>query len=535
MPEYHLKPAPALEEDRNLPPVLGEGPDVLPGYAELHCLSSFSFQRGASHPQELVRRAYNLGYEALAITDECSVAGVVRAWSGLKDYLAFVRELEQETGRKYLRDFRLLYGSEFDLGDCRLVALAHDLKGWGGLCEFITAARIEEVKGTYRVGWDTSDFTQLAGCEILFIPSRPPVGAIDLEALCLQLEKAAGLFSSQIWLGAALLSQLDDDLWLATLREAGERCGVPLVAAGGVQMHVRSRKPLHDVVTAVRVGRPVAECGLELQGNAERHLRLRARLASTYPPELLAATREVMKRCSFRLESVQYNYPRETVPEGLTPTAGLRQLTMEGAAQRYPQGLPPKVVQLLEKELWLIAECKYEMFFLTVHDIVRFARSKNILCQGRGSAANSAVCFCLGVTAMDPMLSDPLLERFISLDRKNEPPDIDVDFEHERREEVIQYVYGKYGRHRAAIAAVVISYRTRSAIRDVGKALGMAEPLVDAFAKEHHWFDDELASGRLLSMAAQCGAPLQAWQAQQWLELTDGLMGFPRHLSQHVG
>ncbi|MBI2771499.1 MAG: error-prone DNA polymerase [Burkholderiales bacterium] len=533
MPEYHLKPGPELEED--LPPELGREPGVLPGYAELHALSNFSFQRGASHPQELVRRAYNLGYAGLAITDECSVAGVARAWSGLRDYLAFVKEVEEKTDTRRLRDFKLLYGSEFDLGDCRLVAIARDLAGWGGLCEFITAARVKEVKGTYRVGWDTSDFSQLRGCEILFIPSRPPGGAIDLEALCEQLARSAGLFPSGIWLAVELWHQLDDDLWLATLREAGTRCGVPLVAAGGVQMHVRSRKPLHDVITAVRMGKPVAQCGLELQGNAERHLRRRPRVAETYPPELLAATLEVTQRCSFRLDEIKYNYPRETVPEGLTPAQGLRQLTMQGAADRYPGGIPPKVMALLEKELWLITECGYEMYFLTVHDIVRFARSEKILCQGRGSAANSVVCFCLGVTAMDPMHSNPLLERFISLDRRNEPPDIDVDFEHERREEVIQYVYRKYGREHAAIAAVVISYRTRSAIRDVGKALGIAEPLIDAFAKEHHWFDDELASGRLCGMAVQCGVQIDERQAARWIWLTGELMGFPRHLSQHVG
>ncbi|MCJ0763500.1 error-prone DNA polymerase [Variovorax terrae] len=540
MPEAHDKPQPDTRDDEDeLPPVLSSGPDRLPRYAELHALSNFSFQRGASHPWELVQRAYNLGYEALALTDECSVAGVVRAWSGLNRHLERIRQLEaQDPAQRRLRPFTLLYGSEFALEGGRLIALARDLGGWGGLCEFITAARTgDAAKGEYRVGWEHSDFSLLAGCEILFAPGRPPGGAIDLEAFCDRLTRTSGLFPSQnLWLAAELLHGLDDDLWLATLQEAGARCGVPLVAAGDVHMHKRSRKRLQDVITAVRVGRPVADCGFALQPNAERHLRTRLRLAETYPPELLEATLEVARHCGgFDLKSIRYDYPLETVPAGLTPAQALRQLAFKGAAERYPRGVPAQVNAWLEKELALIATCQYEMFFLTVHDIVRFARSKHILCQGRGSAANSVVCYCLGVTAADPMHSNPLLERFISEDRRNEPPDIDVDFEHERREEVIQYIYAKYGRERAAIAAVVIGYRTRSAIRDVGKALGLDEPLIDACTKDHQWFDDALASQRLATLAQQAGTPLDARQAQLWVELTHQLIGFPRHLSQHVG
>ena len=535
MPEYHVKSGPFLNEERDVPPVLGEGPDLLPGYAELHCLSNFSFQRGASHAQELVRRAYDLGYQALAITDECSVAGVVRAWSGLKEYKAFIERLEaQHPGQQRARDFRLLFGSEFDMGDCRLVAIARDMEGWGGLCEFITAARMTAPKGEYRVGWDISDFSLLAGCEILYVPKRN--AAAGLEEIGTSLAKVVGVIGSRVWLAVELLHQLDDDLWLATLQEAGERYGVSLVAAGDVHMHVRSRKRLHDVITAVRVGKPVAQCGLELQGNAERHLRQRKRLAGIYPPELLAATVEVAARCDFDLASIKYDYPQETVPAGMTPAQGLRQLVLQGMRRRYAgRATPFKIKRYLAKELALIRECNYEMFFLTVHDIVRFAESRHILCQGRGSAANSVVCYCLGITAADPEHSNPLLERFISIDRRNEPPDIDVDFEHERREEVIQYIYNKYGRERAAIAAVVISYRTRSAIRDVGKALDIAEPLVDAFAKDHHWFDDELATDRLGELAQATGVEISEHNARLWLELTEDLMGFPRHLSQHVG
>jgi error-prone DNA polymerase len=532
MPEYQVKPGPVLDEDREWPPELPDT-DHLPRHAELHCISNFSFQRGASHPQELVRRAYNLGYEALAITDECSVAGVVRAWSGWNQYRAFIEATQAKHGGKRLRDFRLLYGSEFALPGGRLVAIARDLRGWGGLCRFITAARTTAPKGAYRVGWDESDFDLLAGCEILFAPHRAE--SLDAEALHERLLKLRARFEAQLWLAVELPSLIDDDLWLATLRQAGERAQVPLVAAGDVHMHVRSRKPLQDVLTAVRLGRTVAACGQALQGNAERHLRSRKRIAETYPPELLAATLEVARRCRFALDSIRYNYPLEAVPAGMTPIAGLKFLTLQGAAERYPQGIPPKVHALLEKEFRLIEACRYEMFFLTVHDIVRFAKEREILCQGRGSAANSAVCFCLGITAMDPAITEPLLERFISVDRKGEPPDIDVDFEHERREEVIQYIYGKYGRDRAAIAAVVICWRTRSAIRDAGKALAIPDALVDAFAKDHHWFDDALAVDRLWDLARLHGVGITPHQAGLWLEVTRQLKGSPRHLSQHVG
>jgi error-prone DNA polymerase len=288
-------------------------------------------------------------------------------------------------------------------------------------------------------------------------------------------------------------------------------------------------------MTAVRLGTPVAECGFALQPNAERHLRHRMRLASLYPPEMLERTLEVGDRCRFSLEEIKYQYPLETVPAGLTPRQALRRFTIEGARRRYPQGVPWRVRLQLLRELDLISDCAYEMYFLTVHDIVAFARSQGILCQGRGSAANSAVCYCLGVTAVDPARSDLLFERFISRERK-EPPDIDVDFEHERREEVIQYIYRKYGRERSAITAVVASYRARSAIRDVGKALDIPEPLVDAFAKDHFWFDERgLRVQKLGEMAAAMGVQAPAKSLALWMELSEELMGFPRHLSQHVG
>ena len=495
-------------------------PAPLPGYAELHCLSNFSFQRGASHPKELVARAAQLGYQALALTDECSVAGVVRAW-----------EAAQEC------DVHLIVGSEFVWGDLRLVALARDAQGWGNLCEFITAARAVAPKGQYHVG-PGSPFSLLQGCELLLAPCRERVDASDFVAVsaCLSSARAQfGLnFDGHLWLAVELHLAPDDSLWLATLQRAGAALGLPLVAAGDVHMHARSRKPLQDVITAVQRGCSVAECGFALQPNAERHLRQRVRLAGIYPPELLAATLTVAARCTFSLGEIRYQYPLETVPSGMTPAQALAWLAQEGAMGRYPQGVPDWIAAQIRKELALIAHCQYEMYFLTVHDIVRFARSQGILCQGRGSAANSVVCYVLGITAVAPEDSHLLFERFISKER-SEPPDIDVDFEHDRREEVIQYIYAKYGRERAAITAVVATYRTRSALRDVGKALAVAPALVDAFAKDHHWFDEGIAADRLQELAKGLGVPLHRHTAALWLELAAQLKGFPRHLSQHVG
>ncbi|MBP8147226.1 MAG: error-prone DNA polymerase, partial [Acidovorax sp.] len=489
---------------------------ALPDYAELHCVSNFSFQRGASHPHELVERAAALGYRALALTDECSVAGVVRAHVRAKAL-----------------GLHLIVGSEFAYPGFRLVALARNAQGWGNLCQFITAARRSAAKGSYQMG-PLSDVQQLQGCELLLVPERTVQNATDFVAVSALLASARAQFGLNFWLVAELLLEPDDDLWLATLQQAGAAVGVPLVAAGDVHMHVRSRKPLQDVITAVRLGLPVAQCGFALQPHAERHLRQRVRLAGIYPPELLQATVQIAQRCTFSLDEIKYQYPQEAVPPGMTPAQGLAWLTYEGAASRYPQGVPLAVHTQLQRELALIADCQYEMYFLTVHDIVRYARSQGILCQGRGSAANSAVCFCLGITEVDPTRSHLLFERFISKDRQ-EPPDIDVDFEHDRREEVIQYIYSKYGRDRAAIAAVVTTYRTRSVLRDVGKALGVHPAVVDAFAKEHHWFDEDLASHKLQALAESLGQPLAAHTARLWLELAGELHGFPRHLSQHVG
>ncbi|MGP1685218.1 MAG: PHP domain-containing protein, partial [Giesbergeria sp.] len=346
---------------------------VLPAYAELHCLSNFSFLRGASHPEELVARAQQLGYSALALTDECSFAGVVRAHMAAK-----------ECG------LPLVIGSEIRLANGpKLVLLATDREGYGNLSELITRGRRRATKGRYAL--ETVDLDQgLPGCLALLLPGAvPDVG----EARWL-----AERFSGRAWIVAELLCGANDKARLAALRELGQACGLPLVAAGDVHMHLRSRRKLQDTLTAIRLGKPVAQCGLALYPNAERHLRLRLRLANLYPRELLEETLRIAARCAFSLDSLRYEYPEEIAPPGTTPSGHLRALTATGLARRFPAGVPDKVQALVEHELALIAELAYEPYFLTVHDIVSFARSKNILCQGRGSAANSAVCYALGIT-----------------------------------------------------------------------------------------------------------------------------------------
>ena len=478
----------------------------LPGYAELHCLSNFTFLRGASHPEELVERAQSLGYSALAITDECSVAGVVRAHIAAK-----------RCGLK------LIVGSEFRFDDgLKLVLLAADREGYGHLCTLITRGRMRAAKGSYRLA--RSDLEQnLDGCLALLMPPDPPDAA--------QARFVAERFPGCAWIAAELLSGPNDRARLAALQELGAVVGLPLVAAGDAHMHLRSRRFLQDVLTAIRIGRSVHETGHALHPNGERHLRLRVRLAQIYPPELLAETLRIAERCRPFLDNLRYEYPGEVVPAGHTPASYLRELTEQGLLQRFPRGVPPKVRDLIERELRLICELGYEHFFLTVHDIVQFARSKDILCQGRGSAANSAVCYCLGITEVDPSRMEVLFERFISRER-NEPPDIDVDFEHQRREEVIQHIYRKYGRNRAAIAATVITYRARSALRDAGKALGLVPAQVDRLAKSLAWWDGRrVIRERLREAGIDPDSPV----IQRLIAIINVLVGFPRHLSQHVG
>jgi error-prone DNA polymerase len=516
-----------------------------PAYAELHCRSNFTFGVGASNPEELVARAHALGYAALAISDACSVSGVVRAHVearklGMKllPGAEFVVPLEAvsvelPSGPPGIHASHK-QGSDQPQQNFTVVALPHDQAAWGDLCEFITHARRSAPKGQYQVLWSDLGWHKLRGCELLLILPD----AIELEAAISISIRAIDLFGINVWLGVTRLLGSGDALQLQRLQTISQRSGVPLVATGGVLMHVRSRKPLQDVLSAVRLGKPVAECGLALQANAESHLRSRDRLRQLYPPELLANTLVVADRCHFSLDELRYHYPMEAVLPGLTPSETLRRFTYEGANKRYPQGVPAVVQKQLEHELALIAELRYEMYFLTVHDIVAYARSKSILCQGRGSAANSAVCYCLGVTEVDPARSSVLFERFISRER-DEPPDIDVDFEHQRREEVIQYIYAKYGRERAALTAVVTSYRPRSALRDVGRALGIPEALITALAKEHPgMYSRAVLTERFQAALARLGPgfePPPECTLQQWLSLSQQLQGMPRHLSQHPG
>jgi error-prone DNA polymerase len=486
-------------------------------YAELHCLTNFSFLRGASHPEELVKRAVELGYAALAITDECSVAGVVRAHVAAREH-----------------SLPLIVGSEFRLVDgLQLVLLGTSREGYGQLCRLITRARRAASKGSYHLTRDdlapttgapsNEEPQALDDCLALWLPGKMPCAA-DGRWL-------AGLFADRLWIAVELLTSGQDRRRLASLQALGRELGLPLVAAGDVHMHARGRRALQDALTAVRLRTTVERAGLALYPNGERHLRPLSRLSEVYPPEILEATLAIAARCRFSLEELRYEYPREIVPEGETPSSWLRELTLQGMRQRWSDGAPAQVVELVERELALIAELNFDAYFLTVHDIVRHARSLGILCQGRGSAANSAVCFCLGVTEVDPGRMSLLFERFISRER-NEPPDIDVDFEHERREEVIQYIYAKYGRGRAALTATVICYRPRSALRDVSKALGLDALQVEALARSMQWWDGAAIEA---DRVREAGLDPESPVLTRVLALARTLLGFPRHLSQHVG
>ncbi len=479
-------------------------------YAELHCLSNFTFLRGASHPQELIAQAADLGYTALALTDECSLSGVVRAHVAAKE-----------------RGLALIIGAEFRL-ECglRLVALATDRHGYGRLCRLVTLGRRAAPKGGYHLTRHDVGAT-LEHCLLLWLPGETPRAE---EAHWL----AAG-FPAQAWIAVELLRDGADHERLAVLRRIGRQSGLPLVASGDVHMHVRSRRRMQDVLTAIRLNVPIAEAGWSLYPNGERHLRELGRLVKLYPRALLEETVRIARRCVFSLDELRYEYPRELVPPGETPASHLRRLTEEGARRRWPRGVPPGERAALEHELALIGELGYEPYFLTVHDLVAFARGRGILCQGRGSAANSRVCYCLGVSAVDPGRGAGLLfERFISKER-NEPPDIDIDFEHERREEVIQYIYGKYGRERAALAATVILYRARSALRDLGKAFGLDPSACARLAQVMQWWDgSEVAPERLREAGLDPASAVLARLLPLARELI-GFPGFPRHLSQHVG
>lgn len=478
-----------------------------PAFAELHCLSNFSFLRGASHPEELVAEAARLGYRALALTDECSLAGIVRA------------HLE---ARKQAID--LIVGSEIRLDDgLKLLLLATDRTGYGNLAHLISVGRRQAGKGSYRLSRGDVERYFPANCLAVWLPeARFAVS----EGRWLKQH-----FGHDLWLGAGLFLSGQDDAKVGMVERLARDLQVSVVACNDVHMHRRSRRALQDTLSAIRLDRPLPELGYALFPNGERHLRPPDRLAELYPRHWLDETLTLAARCRFSLDELRYEYPRELVPADHTPASWLRHLTETGLRQRWPQGEPAKVRQQIEHELALIAELAYEPYFLTVYDIVAFAKQQGILCQGRGSAANSAVCYCLGITEVDPGRLDLLFERFLSRER-NEPPDIDVDFEHERREEVIQYIYRKYGRQRAALAATVITYRSRSAVRDVGKALGLNPAQLDRLAGSVDRWD----AYRLMPEALRdCGFDPASPVIRRLTRLVGQINGFPRHLSQHVG
>jgi error-prone DNA polymerase len=549
---------------------------ITPRYAELHALSNFSFLQGASHPEELVERACALGYEALAITDHGTLAGIVRAHGA-------AREVTQEATRqaRLVRpDFRLVVGAHLEPVDAApLVVWAADRTGYANLCRLLThgAARHEaqpavqhESQPAARGGARAADDDErhadtaaarlrlsfddvaryaaglLAGVPLAAIPHGPrTAGAGGSTAGCcgadadrhrLLVEHLAHwrmVFDDRLWALAEVALEGDDADLLECFGRAARLAGVPVVAAGDVRYHERNRLPLHDVLAAVRRGGTVDGIRGELLTNGERHLHERQRIAARFAclPGAVERSVEIAERCRFSLDELTYEYPDAIVPPGRTAAEHLAHLSWKGARKRYPDGVPEKVGDLIRHELALVTELGYEAYFLTVFDIVRFARRRGILCQGRGSAANSAVCYCLGITSVDPARMSVLFERFVSRERR-EAPDIDIDFEHQRREEVIQYVYETYGRDRAALTAEVICYRLRSAVRDVAKAVGFSLDRVDRIAEV---LDVGDGVENLPTRLAEAGLDPASDTCTRLVTLVGQLVSFPRHLGQHVG
>ena len=474
-------------------------------YTALHCVSNFSFLRGASHPEELVATADKLGYQAIAITDECTMSGIVRAHLAAKQYKV-----------------KLIVGSEFILEDkLHCILLATDRTAYGKICQLITQARMHEEKGFYRLQRTTIEKFDLSSCLAIWKP-HSQIDATELSWLKEQ---------TSCWIAVDYNFYGFDKQRRQYLAHISHQFDTPLVACPTIKMHRAERQPLLDTLTAIRLNQPIHQLGYALSLNAESHLRTLPHLKKIYGADLLQQTQLINDRCHFSLTELRYEYPQELVPNTETPSSYLRHLTMAGAQQRWPQGIPKQIEHGIQKELKLIQEMQYEPFFLTVHDVVRFARERGILCQGRGSSANSIVCYCLGITEVNPGKMQVMFERFISKER-NEPPDIDVDFEHQRREEVIQYIYQKYGRHRAALAATVVRYRHKSALRDVGKAFGLDETQLQLLSKSVHRFNGQLS---LKEKVKQSQLDPTAPQLQQIVKLATQLVGFPRHLSQHVG
>jgi error-prone DNA polymerase len=497
-----------------------------PTFAALNIISNFSFLKSGSHPEELVHEAARLNYSAVAVTDDCSVSGLVRAHVTAKEC-----------------NIKLLIGAGFDVEFStpqlplfsRYIVLTQNREGYGNLCELITAARRRAQKGQYQL--QLSDLIEFAPHCILIaiidtnnVQLMPSIAAKtgNIEGM-IQLLKNA--FLSNMYLGYARNFGADDATQLALAQQCASHYKLPLVATPHINLATRERKPLLDALTAVRIKTTVENLGYHAAANAESHLKTIDRLHHEYPLSTALETTRIAALCNFSLDELRYEYPREVVPDNETTTSYLRKLSYEGLSIRYGNQHPEKVVAQVEHELKLIADLNYEAYFLTIYDVVKFARSRHILCQGRGSAANSAVCYCLLITEVDPARMQLLFERFISRER-NEPPDIDVDFEHERREEVIQYLYQKYGRDRTALTAALSTYRPKRAIRDMGYALGLSLDQLDSLARNIAWWDGHTIAPERL---AEAGFDPDNPHMQMLLALTRELIGFPRHLSQHSG
>ncbi len=520
-------------------------------YVELAVTSNFSFLVGGSHPEEFVERAAALGYRAIAITDRHTLAGIVRAHVAAKErgiQLVVGSRLELLVDRDPDRAaIESLAGREpRRSGDmyCEVILYPTDLHSYGRLCRLLTIGKRRAAKGECRlVLHDLLD--ELLGHQrhrigLLCTMVPPPVIDHAFVMLVEGLRDAYGPHARDcLSIAIHRIGSSDDALRSRQLVSLSEWTGVSLVAINDVHYHIPERRPLQDVLTCIRHGCSVQRAGYALFPNAERHLKppeAMERLFADLPDAVARSAELAAMAAGFAMDQLRYRYPSEVSPPGVTPVQHLRALAWKGAAERYPverfpRGVPDRVSRQIEHELALIADLRYEPFFLTVHDLVRFARSRDILCQGRGAAANSAVCYCLGITAVDPNRIDVLFERFVSKER-NEPPDIDVDFEHERREEVIQYLYQTYGRDRAALAAEVISYRGRSAVRDVGKALGLSLDCVDRLASGIDWWHE---GGVEIERVREIGLDPRDPTIRRLAHLTSELLGFPRHLSQHVG
>jgi error-prone DNA polymerase len=509
---------------------------VIQKFVELQSKSNFSFLEGASHPHELVEQAKSLGYSGIAITDRNSLAGVIRAFTAAKDC-----------------EIPFIVGSELHFVDGPpLLVWPRNRSGYGNLCKLLSLGRQRAEKGECLLFWN--DLSEaLEACTVALIPrlGKPKTEAwhhlgkaaqlcspaSDSSTLSVGLAEwlfhAKEIFPSNLYLSASVHRGVDDRAWLEHLCHLSKQTSIPLVATGDVLYHTPERMLLHDCVTAINTGVTIDDVAAFRPDNSQRHLRSLAEISVLYrnAPEAIRNTVEIANQIEFRLDQLKYEYPTEWAPDGMTPIEYLKRLVWSGAKQRYPGGVPEKIISMLRHELQIVEDLHYEPYFLTVWDLVRFARSKNILCQGRGSAANSAVCYCLGVTSVDPNQFDLLFERFISRER-NEAPDIDIDFEHQRREEVIQYIYQKYGRARAGMTAAVTTYRIRSAIRDCGKAIGLSQDRIDRLAKIVE------GRGQEKSFADHCttaGIDPASPLGERFIYLVDSITGFPRHLSQHTG